>query len=120
VQELRKIEARFLDLPTDRVVFPPKQAKGKKYHRVIYLTDRAKEILARLAEAHPTGRCCSTRRVMRGRRTRSTARSAASNSPSADGRSRNRGWEPRTPLASAGLASSRSDWRTRTRGTGRR
>jgi integrase len=55
VQELRKIEARFLDLPTGRVVFPPKQAKGKKYHRVIYLTDRAKEILARLAEDHPTG-----------------------------------------------------------------
>jgi integrase len=55
VQELRKIEARFLDLPTSRVVFPPKQAKGKKYHRVIYLTDRAKEILARLAQARPTG-----------------------------------------------------------------
>lgn len=55
VQELRKIEARFLDPPTGRVVFPPKQAKGKKYHRVIYLTDRAKEILVRLAEASPAG-----------------------------------------------------------------
>jgi integrase len=55
VQELRKIEARFLDMDTGRVVFPPKQAKGKKYHRVIYLTDRAQEILARLADEHPTG-----------------------------------------------------------------
>ena len=55
VQELRKIEARFLDLPTGRLVFPPRQAKGKKHHRVVYLTDRAKEILARLAEAHPSG-----------------------------------------------------------------
>jgi integrase len=55
VQELRKIEARFLDLAAGRVVFPPKEAKGKKYHRVIYLTDRAKEILARLADVHPSG-----------------------------------------------------------------
>jgi integrase len=55
VQELRKIEARYLDLKTDRVVFPPKQSKGKKYHRVIYLTDRAKEILSRLATEHPRG-----------------------------------------------------------------
>jgi integrase len=55
VQELRKIEARFPDLPTGRVVFPPKQAKGKKYHRVIYVTDRAKEILARLADERPSG-----------------------------------------------------------------
>ena len=55
VQELRKIEAKFLDMVTGRIVFPPKQAKGKKYHRVIYLTARAKEILADLAKSHPTG-----------------------------------------------------------------
>src|SRR5262249_39557279 len=55
VQELRKIEARFLDLDTSRVVFPPKLSKGKKYHRVIYLTGQAQAILRRLAEAHPQG-----------------------------------------------------------------
>jgi integrase len=55
VQELRKIEAQFLDLENNRIVFPPKQAKGKKYHRVIYLIPRAREILARLAHASPMG-----------------------------------------------------------------
>ncbi len=54
-QELRKIEARFVDLDNSRIVFPPTQAKGKKYHRVIYLTRRAREIVARLAEAHASG-----------------------------------------------------------------
>jgi integrase len=55
VQELRKIEARFFDVETSRVVFPPKEAKGKKYYRIIYLTPRAREIIARLAEARPDG-----------------------------------------------------------------
>jgi integrase len=55
VQELRKIEARFLDLGNARIVFPPKQAKGKKYYRVIYLTERAREIVRHLAEKRPTG-----------------------------------------------------------------
>lgn len=54
-QELRKIEGHFLDLDAGRVVFPPKQAKGKKYHRVIYLTGRAREIVARLAGARTSG-----------------------------------------------------------------
>ena len=55
VQELRKIEARFVDLPTSRIVFPPSEAKGKKHFRVIYLGGRrgAKEIVARLCEANP-------------------------------------------------------------------
>jgi integrase len=56
VQELRKIEARFVDLPTSRIVFPPSEAKGKKHFRVIYLgSERAKEIVARLCEANPKG-----------------------------------------------------------------
>lgn len=55
VQELRHIEVRFLDPDSSRVVFPPKQSKGKKYHRVIYLTERAMEILRRLVEAHRSG-----------------------------------------------------------------
>lgn len=55
VQELRQIEARFVDLPTGRVVIPPSKAKGKKTHRVIYLTDRSKEIVSRLMREWPTG-----------------------------------------------------------------
>jgi len=56
VQELRKIEARFHDPANQRIVFPPKEAKGKKHHRVIYLgTDKAKETVARLGKAHPVG-----------------------------------------------------------------
>jgi integrase len=54
-QELRKVEARFLDLESSRIVFPPKQAKGKKYYRTIYLTDRARRIATRLAEENPGG-----------------------------------------------------------------
>lgn len=56
VQELRKIEARFVDLANSRVVFPPKEAKGKKHHRVIYLgTARARELVGRLSEEFPEG-----------------------------------------------------------------
>ena len=55
-QELRKIEARYHDPANQRIVFPPKEAKGKKYHRVIYLgSDRAKEIVAGQAKVHPEG-----------------------------------------------------------------
>jgi integrase len=54
-QEIRKIEARFVDEANSRVVFPPKEAKGKKYHRVIYLTPRAMEIVVRLAATRPDG-----------------------------------------------------------------
>lgn len=53
VQELRKIEACHFD--GAKIVFPPKQAKGKKYHRVIYLTPRAREIIERLAVERPEG-----------------------------------------------------------------
>jgi integrase len=55
VQELRVIEARHVDLGQGRVVFPPKESKGKKRHRVIYLTDAAKALLGRLMEKHRTG-----------------------------------------------------------------
>jgi integrase len=54
-QELRKIKARFFDLESGRIVFPPNQAKGKKYYRTIYLTEQARKILARLAEVHLEG-----------------------------------------------------------------
>lgn len=52
-QELRKAEARFVE--EDRIVFPVRESKGKKYRRVIYLTARAREIVAELAELHPEG-----------------------------------------------------------------
>jgi integrase len=56
VQELRDIQARHLDRERHRIIFPPAESKGRKRHRVIYLgTDRAREIVGRLAEAHPTG-----------------------------------------------------------------
>jgi integrase len=55
VQELRKIEARYFDPENNRIVFPPKEAKGKKHYRIIYLPPRAGEIIARLVEATPEG-----------------------------------------------------------------
>jgi integrase len=54
-QELRKIEARYYDPQTGRIVFPPRQAKGKKHYRVIYLTPRAREMVERLHAARPSG-----------------------------------------------------------------
>ena len=54
-QELGKLEARFVDLSTSRILLPPSKAKGKKYHRVIYLTKRAREIVARLCTEAPNG-----------------------------------------------------------------
>jgi integrase len=61
-QELRKIEARYVDRESSRVVFPPRQAKGKKYYRTIYLTEKALGIVGRLAtdchrrHSHPRNR----------------------------------------------------------------
>lgn len=54
-QELPKIDARFVELEDSRIVFPPTQAKGKKHYRTIYLTEKARRIVARLAEANPDG-----------------------------------------------------------------
>ena len=55
VQELRKLEARFVDLMNGRILLPPSKAKGKKHYRVIYLTDRAGEIVTRLCKEAPAG-----------------------------------------------------------------
>ena len=52
---MRQLDARFVDLATGRIVLPPSKAKGKKHHRVIYLTDRAREIVSRLVREWPTG-----------------------------------------------------------------
>ncbi len=54
-QELMRVEARHVDLANSRWVFKLKESKGKKFTRIVYLTDRATEITRRLAAAHPTG-----------------------------------------------------------------
>ncbi len=54
-QEVLAVEARHVDLNGGRWVFPPDEAKGKKAHRVVYLTERALEITQRLAARHPEG-----------------------------------------------------------------
>jgi integrase len=55
-QEIRAIEARHFDPANRRIVFPPSEAKGGKAHRVIYLgSDKALEVVARLAAARPSG-----------------------------------------------------------------
>jgi hypothetical protein len=44
----------YFEPEAGRIVFPPKQAKGKKYHRVIYLTPwrgRAARRLGRIARS---------------------------------------------------------------------
>jgi integrase len=52
-QEVLAVEARHVDLDAGRWVFPPDEAKGKKAHRVVYLTDRALEITRSLMARHP-------------------------------------------------------------------
>ncbi len=54
-QEARLIEARHLKLDQHRIEIPPQEAKGKKRWRVIYLSDKAAELVAKLADSHPTG-----------------------------------------------------------------
>lgn len=55
-QETIRIEARHFDQPNRRVVLPPKEAKGKKRYRIIYLNDDSLELLRRRVERHPSGR----------------------------------------------------------------
>lgn len=54
-QEILAVQARHVDLPGGRWVFPPDEAKGKKVHRVVYQTERALEITRRLMARHPEG-----------------------------------------------------------------
>ena len=56
VQEVRLIEAKFVDLKNQRIVLPVSKSKGKRVVRVVYLgTDRALEIIKRCCEKYPTG-----------------------------------------------------------------
>ena len=55
-QESLRVEARHVDLANQRWIFPKSESKNKKVSRVVYLTDTAAEITARLLQAHPSGK----------------------------------------------------------------
>ena len=54
-QETVRVEARHVDLANRRIVLPPKEAKGKKRYRIIYLNEAALELVSRRAAENPTG-----------------------------------------------------------------
>ena len=54
-QEVKAIEARHVQLAGHRVIFPAKEAKGKKRIRVIYMTERAEQIIRRLLKLRSKG-----------------------------------------------------------------
>lgn len=54
-QEVLSVEARHVDLAGGRWVFPPRESKGKKRNRVVYLTDAALEITKALMARCPSG-----------------------------------------------------------------
>lgn len=54
-QETVRIEKRHFEEVQARVVLPPKEAKGKRRFRVIYLDGVALEIVKRLCDASPSG-----------------------------------------------------------------
>lgn len=55
-QEAVAVEAVHVDLTMRRIVFPPSQSKGKKHPRVIYLDDRAFELVSVAVKKHPQGK----------------------------------------------------------------
>jgi integrase len=55
-QEAIHVEARHYEPEGKRLVFPKEESKGKRYARVIYLTDAAAEIIERLAKQWPQGK----------------------------------------------------------------
>lgn len=54
-QESLPVEARHVDVTNCRWVFPPDEAKGEIWPRVVYLTDVALEITTRLMKQWPEG-----------------------------------------------------------------
>lgn len=54
-QESLRVEARHVDLTNQRWVFPKSESKMKRISRVVYMTDRATEIVRRLMMRHPEG-----------------------------------------------------------------
>lgn len=55
-QEIKRLEARHIELDRQRAVLPRKEAKGKRRARAIYIpTERSLQIIARLCKEHPEG-----------------------------------------------------------------
>lgn len=54
-QESLRVESRHVDLDNSRWVFPPKEAKGKRLPRIVYLTDPALATTRRLMLKNPDG-----------------------------------------------------------------
>lgn len=55
-QESLRVESRHVDLVNQRWVFPKSESKNKRTVRVVYMTDRAMEIVRRLVAENPTGK----------------------------------------------------------------
>jgi integrase len=55
-QESLRVEKRHVDLTNSRWVFPPSEAKGERFPRVVYLPDTALEITRRLILKYPVGK----------------------------------------------------------------
>lgn len=53
--ELRTVEVRHVDLPNARWVFPPKEAKGKRKPRIIYLPEASLAITRRCLQENAEG-----------------------------------------------------------------
>jgi integrase len=53
--ELFTVTAAFVDFPNARWIFPIRLSKGKKFQRVVWLSDRALEITRRLVLKRPAG-----------------------------------------------------------------
>jgi integrase len=54
-QEIINIHARYVDFDQRRIVFPIREPKRRRSHRVVYLTPESEAILRPLVAAHPTG-----------------------------------------------------------------
>lgn len=54
-QESLRVEAHHVDLKNSRWVFPPKESKGKRRPRIVYLSDEALAITKRRMSRWPTG-----------------------------------------------------------------
>jgi integrase len=54
-QESLAVEARHVDLPNQRWFFPPDEAKGEEWPRIVYLTETALVITRRLMDERPEG-----------------------------------------------------------------
>ena len=60
--EASSVEARFVDLKHCVVLYPESMNKTRKGERVIYLTDKARDLCARLMNLHPKGPIFQNRR----------------------------------------------------------